>query len=613
MSPALLGRLRLLGVLVLIPLALLLSRVPVVARLDLALFDLQSQILRQIAPRPAPAPDPVLIGIDEATYRALPEPFALWHRHFGRLFGGLAAAGAGPVGLDVVLPDRSFDFLLPGQDRALLSGLLRLRQGGGVIAGITVDDSGRPRAVHPPLLAAAGPRGRAFVLWRLDADRVVRRYAPLLDPADPDSRVLVTAMMETMGRTPRPGLIDYTVGPAWTYTPLHLVLSRIAAGDDAWMTDHFAGRPVILGTVLPFEDRRLQPVALAAWEPEVRNVPGVLIHGQALRAQLAGRVIAEGPPWLPPLLALAALAVWFAARRPWVGVTVLGGVTGVALAGSTALLHGGIALPVAGTVVASGLAVGGRSILESLAAVAEKNRLRRLFSGYVSPAVLRDLLAGRADAGTAGHRREVCLLFSDIRDFTTRSEKLPPEDVVALLNRYFDDMVQAIHGNGGTVDKFIGDGLMAFFGAPQSLPDPCANAYAAARDMLVRLARLNARLTEEGIAPLHIGIGLHVGPAVIGNVGPPERHEYTAIGDVVNTCSRVEGLTKSLGCALLVTEQVAAALGPAADLVQLGETPVKGRAPVMVHGWRGGMATPPRDAPSAPPPPSAPSIEGEVS
>jgi len=198
---------------------------------------------------------------------------------------------------------------------------------------------------------------------------------------------------------------------------------------------------------------------------------------------------------------------------------------------------------------------------------------------------MRDLLAGRADAGTAGRRREVCLLFSDIRGFTTRSEKLPPEAVVALLNRYFEEMVAAIHSHGGTVDKFIGDGLMAFFGAPQALADPAAAVFAAGREMLDRLDRLNHALVAEGDEPLAIGIGLHLGPAVIGNVGPAERHEYTAIGDAVNTCSRVEGLTKTLGCPLLVTDAVAAALPADSGLRPLGEVPIKGRAPVRVLGW----------------------------
>ncbi len=587
MSAALFDSLRRFGVLLLIPVALLFAFLPPVERLDLAVFDAQSRLLRALAPRPAPRPDPVLIGIDEATYRALPEPFALWHDHIAALLEGLVAAGAGPIGFDIVLPDRSFDALLPGRDRALMAALLKARRGGPIILGITVDDSGRPRPVHPPLLAATGPKGHAFVLWRLDRDRVVRRFTPLLTPGDPDSRVLVGAMLEAMGRAPRPGLIDYTVGPAWTYLPLHEVLDHVRSGDGGWLRERFDGRPVFLGTVLPFEDRRLQPVDLAAWEPDVRNVPGVLIHAQALRAQIAGSVPRPLPGWATPLMALAALLLWRFGSRSGVGVMVLLGTTAGLLVLSTGLLYEGVVLAIAAPLLTAATTLAARSVVESLAAVAEKRRLRSLFSGYVSPDVLHDLLAGKADAGTAGRRREVCLLFSDIRGFTTRSEKLAPEAVVTLLNRYFEEMVAAIHSHGGTVDKFIGDGLMAFFGAPQALDNPAAAAFAAGREMLERLDRLNDALRAEGDQPIAIGIGLHLGPAVIGNVGPAERHEYTAIGDAVNTCSRVEGLTKSLGCPLLVTDTVAAALPDDPGLRPLGEVPIKGRAPVRVLGWTG--------------------------
>ena len=195
MPAALIDTLRRFGGFILIPVALLIAFLPPIERLDLTIFDGQSRFLRAIAPKPAPETDPVLIGINEATYRAIPEPFALWHDHLATLLNGLVAAGAGPIGFDIVLPDRSFDDLLPGRDRALMAALLKARRGGPIILGITVDDSGTPRPVHPPLLAAAGPEGHAFVLWRLDADRVVRHFTPRLTPDDPRSRVLVAAMV----------------------------------------------------------------------------------------------------------------------------------------------------------------------------------------------------------------------------------------------------------------------------------------------------------------------------------------------------------------------------------------------------------------------------------
>jgi adenylate cyclase len=177
------------------------------------------------------------------------------------------------------------------------------------------------------------------------------------------------------------------------------------------------------------------------------------------------------------------------------------------------------------------------------------------------------------------------VLFSDVRGFTTLSEGRRPEEIVAILNRYFQRMVPAIHAHGGTLDSYMGDGIMAHFGHPASLREPCAAAFEASRAMLGELDTLNRELTVEGLAELRIGIGLHAGPAVVGYLGSRERHEYTAIGDTVNVASRVEGLTKEAGYPLVVTEAVAERLGPDAGLLPLGPRVIKGHSSMTVFGW----------------------------
>jgi adenylate cyclase len=179
------------------------------------------------------------------------------------------------------------------------------------------------------------------------------------------------------------------------------------------------------------------------------------------------------------------------------------------------------------------------------------------------------------------------VLFSDIRGFTTLSEKLPAQEIVALLNRYFARMTAVIHRHGGTVDKFIGDGMMAVFGAPNILPCPEHNALEAARDMLAALDELNGELAREGRAPLAIGVGLHSGEAVIGHIGSPDRHEYTAIGDTVNTAARLESLCKDLGSPIVCSEIVFSAAGAPAFLVSHGERQLKGRhVAITVYGMQ---------------------------
>ncbi len=157
----------------------------------------------------------------------------------------------------------------------------------------------------------------------------------------------------------------------------------------------------------------------------------------------------------------------------------------------------------------------------------------------------------------AGKDMEIAVLFADIRGFTHLAEQRLPYDIVFLLNRYFRAMAEAIEGSGGRIDKFIGDGIMALFGLDGSPERACAEALAAARRMAEALDAFNAAFRVELAAPLRIGIGIHFGPAIIGDMGVGGRHGVTAIGDTVNTASRLEAATKDIGCQVLVSQTVA--------------------------------------------------------
>jgi adenylate cyclase len=176
-------------------------------------------------------------------------------------------------------------------------------------------------------------------------------------------------------------------------------------------------------------------------------------------------------------------------------------------------------------------------------------------------------------------------MFSDLRGFTAMSEKMPPQDIIGILNRYLERMTRAIQDNGGAIDKFMGDGIMALFGAPQPLDNPTRYAFDAAKQMLDELDALNAELVAEGRPMLRIGIGLHEGYVIVGNIGSERRNEYTAIGDTVNTCSRIEGLTRDTDYPLLISKQARQSLPDDVPFAALGEMVVKGRNPVEVYGW----------------------------
>lgn len=238
--------------------------------------------------------------------------------------------------------------------------------------------------------------------------------------------------------------------------------------------------------------------------------------------------------------------------------------------------------------VVSGVAAGfvaqriRRSFSRAIASVGERQRILDVFGQHVSPEIVQQLVADKAEV--TSEIRDVCIMFLDIRNFTALSETKPPAEVVDYLNAVFEPAVEAVVTRSGVVNKFLGDGFMAVFGAPVTDARACRNAVASALDIVRRIDAL----VEDGVLPpTTLGIGLHAGKAVVGNIGSTQRKEYTVIGDVVNVASRVEALNKEFGSRILATDEVWSACANDAELeasaTARNEIAIRGRSrPVRV-------------------------------
>jgi adenylate cyclase len=546
-------------------------------------LDAQQAGLRALALRPAQA-EVVIVGIDEATTQSVREPLALWHATLAAFLQAAATGGTSVIGLDVVLPDRSFESVLPGSDRALVGGLVLARRAAPVVLAVTVDPSGRTRTMHPPFVAAAGAQALGFALLPLDGDRVVRRFDERLSTDGQSIPTLAGQMARALGRPVGRGWIDFSVGAPFQYVPLQDVLAWAREGQADALQKAFAGRPVLLGSVLRHEDRHRAPLSLVAWDEPAADVPGVLLHAQVLRNLLGEGLVQATPAWLAAAMMLGAALAWMLPLGQTRALHAMAAIVALAALVSTLLLYRHQYLPVATACLLALAMILARQSVLTARQLRERRQLRGAFGGYVSPPVLEQILAGRLKPTQGGERRYCCVMFSDIRGYTSRSEHASPEQVIGFLNHYFDRVVPLIHAHGGTVVSFMGDGIMAVFGAPNALPNPCESAYVASIAMLAQVRASNTELEARGEPPIRIGIGLHAGEGVSGHVGSAARHEYSVIGDVTNVASRLEGLTKDVGYQLVCSAAVAERLPQRGDLVALGPRAIKGRAAVEIFG-----------------------------
>jgi adenylate cyclase len=316
------------------------------------------------------------------------------------------------------------------------------------------------------------------------------------------------------------------------------------------------------------------------------RMPGVQIHAAIADDILSNRFIRPAPAGvrLGTVLVTALLVGLLATFMPaWWATAVT--VVVITLAGGAAfwLFGRGYWLNLSQPVLASTLALFGGVAYQYFVEGREKRKMKKLFGQYVSKDVYDHLVANPDLARLGGARRDMTVLFSDIRGFTTVSERGQPEEIVHTLNEYFTRMVQLVFQNGGTLDKFVGDMVMALFGAPLDDPDHADHAVETALEMIVELRKLNEGWKAEGRPALDIGIGINTGPMIAGNIGSDLVMSYTVIGDAVNLGSRLESLNKQYGTRIIISEFTKAQLKKKYALKPLGDVIVKGKTkPVSI-------------------------------
>jgi adenylate cyclase len=320
------------------------------------------------------------------------------------------------------------------------------------------------------------------------------------------------------------------------------------------------------------------------------KMPGVQIHANVVDNILAHRFMRPAPrvaSFGVAAVSAAAVGVIMLVAGVWWGVGSLV-LVAVAIALLAAWLFGdGIWIETARPLVAVALSVFGATAYQYFVEGREKRQVKQVFSRFVPRDVFDQLIADPSRASLGGKRRDMSVLFADIRGFTTFTEKGKPEDVVAQLNEYFSTMVPVVLAHHGTVDKFVGDMIMALFGAPLDDEDHPDHALETALAMLATLERLNAQWRASGRPPLDIGVGINSGEMIAGNIGSESIMSYTVIGDAVNLASRLESLNKQFSTRIIISEATLCRLKRGYDMDPLGEVVVKGKSePVRIFGVR---------------------------
>jgi class 3 adenylate cyclase len=579
----------------------------------------------------------VIVAIDEETYRQPPfehTPEVAWTPQIATVLNALLDGGVKVIGIDTIF-NQSLHYvgdLVPDMpeaagvfanyDRDLLRVLAKGGRNGRIVMSYTQLGGKTVQPTAAQINAVGGAANLHPTNMFSDPDGILRQGL-LNVPAAAPAQTVTSLPMELFARsgdhkiafsTDHPPVVDGTVltnmapdrllinfKPVAEDPPIYSFADLFACaqqGRSDYFKEHFAGRTVILGTVLDVEDRHLTAKRFAT-NPMGRNyaarcalppMPGLasdhasaFIPGSYVLATIVDNL--KNGNWLQPagtvtrllclfILSLAScLLITHARSRLAVGGFVL--LLLVWLAATVIAFQHDVVLPLIAGNLAAAISLTLALVYRVMLVDRGRRQLRRSFSLYLPTAEVDRLTARDELPALGGELRPVTILFSDIAGYSTLSEDLAPADLVTDLNRYFGRMTSIVQQHGGFVDKFIGDGILAVFGAPSGDPDHATSAVAAALEMVDACHR-ESDLTING-QQFGIRIGVHSGDAIVGNIGSPNRFNYTVVGDSVNLASRLEGVGKRYHTTIIVSEQTRQAVGDQFAFRELDLVRVVGR------------------------------------
>jgi adenylate cyclase len=523
--------------------------------------------------------DVVVVAVDDRTFSELGFQWPFPRSLHGRVIDRLHEAGAKVIGVDIQFTEPT----VPKQDEALIGAVQRA--GGVVLSTTETNDHGESRVFGgEEVVNEIGARAANTVVIPEPGGKIRKLHYSVDGLVSFPIAIAEADTGEEIGPGEMEGdgeaWIDYR-GPPGTLA--NYSYSRVLRGkvpDSA-----FRGKTVIIGATAP----SLQDVhATSTTKDELMSGPEI----QANAAWTAE----HGFPLSSSNVVIDLLLILLLASAPAAATLRISAIPALLVAVGLALFYAlaaqlafdsGVVLPFVYPMLGLVLSALGALAVNYVINAFERQHVHSTFARFVPAAVVSEVLARTdEDLRLGGERREATILFSDLRGFTSYSEQLSPDAVIAVLNRYLGEMSDAIMDHGGTLVAYMGDGIMALFGAPLDQPDHADRAVAAAREMLEeRLSRFNAWMEEEGMGRgFDMGIGLNTGTVMTGQVGSERRVEYTAIGDTTNTASRLEGMTKGTGHQIFIADTTRTALQrEVPDLELVGEYEVRGRTqPITV-------------------------------